>query len=177
MSDVSFRALGALLSYPVPELTASVTEIRQTLAVGTVLSGTTVAGLNTLLEHLATKPLLDLEEEYVATFDRDARASLFLYEHLYGQARDRGPALIELRRFYGHNGWEQTGAEFPDYLPLICEFLSLSSPVTVTETVVRLAPALTALSGYLTGRRSPYAAVPAAIAELAGNAADRNKEA
>src|SRR3546814_637451 len=79
--------------------------------------------LEPLLGYLGEGDLIDLQENYVATFDRRAAHSLHLFEHIHGESRDRGQALIDLRQEYINHGLLPDTNELPDYIPLFLEFL------------------------------------------------------
>ena len=122
---IIYRVLSALLSYPEQELIDALPEIEAVLAPTPRIR----AQLGPLLEHLRTTKLIRLQEEYVAEFDRSRRQSLYLFEHIHGESRERGDALLDLLREYQRHGFEpcdEVGSprETPDYLPLFLEFLA-----------------------------------------------------
>ena len=126
---IIYRVLSALLSYPEQELIDALPEIEAALAPTPRIR----AQLGPLLEHLRTTKLIRLQEEYVAEFDRSRRQSLYLFEHIHGESRERGDALLDLLREYQRHGFEpcdEAGSprETPDYLPLFLEFLAQRPP-------------------------------------------------
>ena len=82
-----------------------------------------------LLAELQTLDLYDLQERYVDLFDKTRRHSLHLFEHIHGESRDRGQAMVDLVAHYERGGLDVTANELPDYLPLFLEFLS-TRPIT-----------------------------------------------
>lgn len=121
-----YRVLSALLSYPEPELIEALPEIEEMLAETPAIR----AQLQPLIDHLRTTDLIRLQEDYVADFDRSRQQSLYLFEHIHGESRERGDALLDLLREYQKHGFEPSDLpgspqETPDYLPLFLEFLSL----------------------------------------------------
>jgi nitrate reductase delta subunit len=78
--------------------------------------------LEDFIQRLRDMDLLDQEAGYVETFDRSNKVSLHLFEHIHGESRDRGPAMVELRMAYREQGLELDANELPDYLPLFLEF-------------------------------------------------------
>ncbi|MGH8802072.1 MAG: nitrate reductase molybdenum cofactor assembly chaperone, partial [Casimicrobiaceae bacterium] len=97
MSDsLLLRALGALLTYPRPELVAALPEIAEVLAQANALPAAERAGLAALVAEMRGKDALELEERYVDLFDRGRATSLNLFEHRHGDSRDRGPAMVAL---------------------------------------------------------------------------------
>ncbi|MGQ0610156.1 MAG: nitrate reductase molybdenum cofactor assembly chaperone [Paracoccaceae bacterium] len=171
----SFRALSALLSYPSAELQAAVPQIRALLRAEGVISPAAVAAMEPLLRGLRAGDLYDLQETYVLLFDRARSLSLNLFEHVHGESRDRGGAMVDLLDTYRAGGLDLTGAELPDHLPVLLEFLSTQSPAVASETLADAGPILVALAERLVRRETPYAAVLAALVDLAS--ADRTTEA
>jgi len=170
---LTFRALSALLAYPTEELAAAVPEIAAALAAEAVLAADARAALAPLLADLSTHDLFDLQERYVALFDRSRRLSLHLFEHIHGESRDRGQAMVDLARHYESGGLLLTANELPDYLPLFLEFLSTRPLDEARALLGQTAHVLTVLEERLATRDAPYAAVLAAIVAIAGTAADR----
>ena len=77
-----------------------------------------------LIDEIAGADLLDAQERYVGLFDQSRSLSLHLFEHVHGESRDRGQAMIDLRGLYEGAGLSIAAAEPPDYLPMLLEFLS-----------------------------------------------------
>jgi nitrate reductase delta subunit len=167
----SFKALSALLCYPTPELVESVSDIRAVLREERLLPPVTLGKLEPLLEQLASVNIYELEETYVQLFDRSRALALNLFEHVHGESRDRGQAMVDLKALYESHGLQFGSSELPDFLPLFLEFLSILS---LDEARLHLADAahiVRELSERLDQRESPYAALLGAIAELAGDTA------
>ena len=72
--------------------------------------------LTAFVTRIQEGDLLDLQAEYVATFDRGRKLSLHLFEHVHGQSRDRGQAMVDLLAQYRAVGLELAVKELPDYL-------------------------------------------------------------
>ncbi|TAM95490.1 MAG: nitrate reductase molybdenum cofactor assembly chaperone, partial [Rhizobiaceae bacterium] len=100
----SFKALSALLCYPTPALAESVPETRALLHKESLLSPVTLADLEPLLESLASSDIYELEETYVLLFDRSRSLALNLFEHVHGESRDRGQAMVDLKALYESHG-------------------------------------------------------------------------
>jgi nitrate reductase delta subunit len=156
----SFRALAALLSYPEPELIAALPEIRNEVSGNREI-------LN-LLREFENQPLHVLQERYVALFDRSRALSLHLFEHVHGESRDRGQAMVDLARTYASRGFRVAGNELPDYLPAFLEFLSLIPAGEAKGMIGETAAILRALGDRLAARGSRYAAVFAALLAAGG---------
>jgi len=164
----TFKALGVLLLYPSEDLRAALAEVEGVLDAEAVLTPATRAAVGGLVRELATADPLDLEEAYVSLFDRGSSLSLHLFQHAYGDARERGAAMVALRETYARHGLLSANGELPDYVPVLCEFLA-EVPLDVGRPVlVDAAPVLRLLHRRLTERGSAYAAVFGALLELAG---------
>lgn len=164
------RALSALLTYPTGELCAAAGEIAAVLATDEQLPAPARADLVPLLEDLRTQDLYALQERYVELFDRNRRLSLHLFEHVHGESRDRGQAMVDLAALYEQAGLLAAPNELPDYLPLFLEYLATRPVAEARGLIGETAHILSALETRLAGRKSPYAAVFAAIRAFGGAA-------
>ena len=171
MNPETPRALGVLLLYPTVELQEALPRIGRVLSAEEDLAPERRRELTSLLEELAKRELLDLEEAYTALFDRGTSLSLHLFEHVYGEGRERGQAMAELIELYRREGFSLTVNDLPDHLPALCEFLSIAPPPAAAEMLAGVAGILALLRRRLTQRESPYAAVMAALCDLADGAA------
>jgi nitrate reductase delta subunit len=169
----TYRALGALLTYPTQDLIVALPEIKTALAEEALLERPHLEGIGALIGKLGTDDLLDLQDEYVRLFDRMRSLSLHLYEHLYGEARERGQAMVRLQTLYKFHGFTHSGAELPDYLPLFAEFLSLMPDRTARTILSDAAATIEALHQRAAKKDTPYAAVFAALVSLASRQVDR----
>ncbi|WP_415182477.1 nitrate reductase molybdenum cofactor assembly chaperone [Phaeovulum sp.] len=166
----TFKALSALLSYPSADLQEAVPAIRSVLQAETVLSTPQKAALEPLLQHLAGGDLFDLQEDYVLLFDRSRTLSLNLFEHIHGESRDRGGAMVDLLETYRAGGFDLVGPELPDHLPVLLEFLSTRPLPAAQEILADAGPILAALATRLSRRETPYAAVLNTLAALGAGA-------
>lgn len=169
----TFKALGALLSYPTEDLIAALPKIRQSLAEERLLPVNAQAAVGELADRLAAMDLMELQEVYVGLFDRTRSLSLHLYEHVWGDARERGQAMVRLQTLYNLHGFSHTASELPDYVPLFCEFLSLIPEKAARAFLSDAAAVIDTLRERLTKRQSPYAGVAAALVSLASKKVDR----
>ena len=168
----TFKALSALLSYPDEALQNAAAELRNVIDEESLLPADDRRLLNPLIDEIATGDLYALQERYVELFDRTRSLSLHLFEHVHGESRDRGQAMIDLKSLYEKNGLFLGAAELPDYVPVFLEFLS-TRPLTEARTLLgQTAHILTALAERLEKRRSSYAAVFEALTALAVLARD-----
>lgn len=164
----TFKALSALLCYPGDGLKAAAGEMRAALAADGILADGARRALDGLIAELDADDLLDLQERYVLLFDRTGSLSLYLFEHVHGESRDRGQAMIDLQAHYERNGLAIGAAELPDFLPLFLEFLSTRPLPEAREMLGQTAHILTALAERLHKRGSSYEAVFRALVEIAG---------
>jgi len=166
---VTLRVLAALLGYPQPALREHLYEVDALLAADGVLGARQRAGIAALVHHLQASDALAAETEYVELFDRGRATSLYLFEHVHGDSRDRGPAMIDLGETYARAGLLLVEDELPDYLPAVLEFVSTQPPREARSFLGEMAHLLDAVHAALVQRASPYAAVLAALLELAGH--------
>ena len=164
----SFAALSRLLSYPESELLASLPALLATLAEERALPVAMHRDLTRLSTELSSGDLLDAQERYVSSFDRTRSLSLHLYEHLHGESRDRGMAMVRLVEHYRRHGLEISARELPDHLPLVLEFLSVIPDDEARAILGDAAELIERLHAGLARRANPYAAITAAILHLAG---------
>jgi len=170
-ATLTFRALSALLAYPTAELCAATGEIEAAIAAEGLLDAQYRRGLQALLAELAGDDLYAPQEAYVELFDRTRRLSLNLFEHVHGESRDRGQAMVDLAALYERGGLTLAVNELPDYLPLFLEFLSTRPLDEARALLADTGHILTTLEERLAKRASPYAAVFAALRTLAGETA------
>ena len=159
----TLRALAALLSYPTVDLVAAAGEIRQAIDGDAVVPAAERAALHRLVDDLAGGDLYDLLERYGLLFDRTRSLSLHLFEHVHGESRDRGQAMVDLLKLYEENGYTPTASELPDFLPLFLEYASTRPPQVAIELVGQPVNVIAALKERLVKRSSPYAAVMSAL--------------
>lgn len=171
--DRTFKALSLLLTYPTTELQQAMPEIGGVLAAETRLTAATRRALRPLVQDLASRDIYDLQEQFVMLFDRSRTLSLNLFEHVHGESRDRGGAMVALMETYREGGFEPATTELPDHLPVLLEFLSTRPFVEAQETLADAAHIFEALNARLIRRESPYGAVFASLLQLAGATADQ----
>jgi len=164
---IALRALGALITYPKAELIAALPEIGAVLASSRLLPRAERERLDALIAEMRGADALDLEGRYVETFDRGRAASLHLFEHIHGESRDRGTAMVELNMIYEAAGYRVAPKELPDYLPVVLEYLSCRSLAEARAMLGDCAHVLRSVGEALLRRGSSYAAVFAALLAVA----------
>ncbi|MGH7155207.1 MAG: nitrate reductase molybdenum cofactor assembly chaperone, partial [Acetobacteraceae bacterium] len=126
------------------------------------------SALMALIDEIATADQLDAEERYVEVFDRGRATSLNLFEHLHGDSRDRGQAMVELKQMYERAGFGMTTSELPDHLPVLLEYLSQRDKAEITDVLGDCAHIVRSIGEALLKRETRYAAVPQAVLRIAG---------
>ena len=169
----TFKVLSLLLSYPEAEMIAHGAELAEVLEQEAVLPANARRAVAGFIGELRQLDLMDAQERYVGLFDRNRSLSLHLYEHIHGESRDRGQAMVQLAELYRLHGLAIGAAELPDYLPLFLEFLSLLPLPAARSLLGEAVHVVTALRENLAGRASSYAAVMGAVENLAAKPAER----
>ncbi len=163
----TFKVLSAVLSYPTTELQQAAGEMRAALDAEKLLPAAVLRAVLTLLDEIESRDLYDLQERYVLLFDRTRSLSLHLFEHVHGESRDRGQAMIDLQNLYGEKGLEIGASELPDFVPLFLEFLSTQPRADAYELLGQPVHILAALAERLRKRDSSYESVFRALLALA----------
>jgi nitrate reductase delta subunit len=153
----ALKILSALLSYPTDELVAAREELNAAIAADAMTDQREKAWLGAIVDDLAGRDLYEAQERYVLLFDRTRTLSLHLFEHVHGESRDRGQAMVDLAQMYDAQGFEIDARELPDYLPLFLEFLSTRSEEEVRHLLEQTLHILAALRERLQRRGSVYA--------------------
>jgi len=170
--DRTLKALSLILSYPTRELQDAMSEVGGVLASDTRLTATARRALRPLVEELAGRDIYDLQEQFVLLFDRSRTLSLNLFEHVHGESRDRGGAMVSLVETYRAGGFDPATSELPDHLPVLLEFLATRESAESQDTLADAAHIFEALATRLHRRESLYGAVFAALLQLSGVKAD-----
>ena len=174
-APLSLRVLARLLSYPDAELRSQLSAMRDALHTERAITVGRLAELDVLMESLSSGDPLDTEAAYVHLFDRGRATSLHLFEHVHGDSRDRGPAMIDLAQTYDKAGLYLAPGELPDYLPVVLEFVSTQPPREARAFLSEMAHIFNAIFSALQQRQSAYASVIGALLELAGEKAQAVK--
>lgn len=163
----TFKVLSALLSYPTAEIVAAAPELRGVLESERLLKPHQIRALQPLIDEIASTDLYELQERYVLLFDRTRSLALHMFEHVHGESRERGQAMVDLRQVYLDGGLEIAASELPDYLPLFLEFLATRPLPDALELIGQPAHIFAGLAERLRRRGSPYTAVFEALSKLA----------
>jgi nitrate reductase molybdenum cofactor assembly chaperone NarJ/NarW len=163
----TLKVLSAVLGYPTAELQAAVPEMRAALDAEGRLPQKNRDCLDRLLEEIATRDLYDLQERYVLLFDRTRSLSLNLFEHVHGESRDRGQAMVDLMALYERHGLAMAGTDLPDHLPLFLEFLFEIPEAEARGLLAETAHILAAIRQRLKKRKAAYSSVFSCVQALA----------
>jgi nitrate reductase delta subunit len=147
----------SLLMYPESDWLAALPEMPAALVDETGFNRDAAARLAPLFNLLSDARLIELQENYVATFDRNPSHSLHLFEHIHGESRDRGSAMINLLEEYWKHDFDASASELPDYVPLFLEFLSLLPADEALELLGDAVHVIAAIGRKLDANGSPYA--------------------
>jgi nitrate reductase delta subunit len=169
---VTYRALALLLRYPTAEVQALAPVAIEAIDAEALVPAPIRRALARLAADLAADDIFDVQERYVWLFDRTRSLSLNLYEHVHGESRERGPAMVALLELYRGRGLELSVNELPDHLPVFLEFLSTLSDSEAASLLGEASHVLAALGQRLHKRDSPYRSVFGALSALVGDPAD-----
>ncbi len=162
----TLKVLSALLTYPTADLVAAGDELKAVMERESVLPARERAALAGLIDDLAAHDLYDAQERYILLFDRTRSLSLHLFEHVHGESRDRGQAMVDLIKVYEDGGYTPTTAELPDFLPLFLEYAATRTPAEAIELIGQPGHVFAAIRERLAKRASPYESIFAALTAL-----------
>ena len=164
----SLRALAMMLGYPDATLRANLSQLIEAIDTEGAVPAARRLELKALAAELTRMDPMEVESRYVETFDRGRATSLHLFEHVHGDSRDRGPAMVDLAQTYAKAGLMMGPEELPDHLCVVLEFASTQPPQLASDFLGEMEHILTAIFSALLKRESPYATIVAAVLELAG---------
>lgn len=167
----TLRVLAHLLSYPDAGLRAHLPELQAALHEEAALSPARLAELDNFITRLARRRPLEVEAEHVELFDRGRGTALHLFEHVHGDSRDRGPAMVDLCRTYEAAGLYLAPGELPDHLTVVLQYASTQPPAQAQAFLGEIAHILQLIFSALLRREAAHACVLAALLDLAGEKA------
>lgn len=171
----TFKALSLLLSYPRAEWVDHLDELQTIIVEEKLLSKQKTKGITELITRLKDNDMISIQENYVATFDRGASHSLHLFEHIHGESRDRGQAMIDLIEMYNANGLDVNTSDLPDYLPVFLEFLSTGKIKEASMLLAETAKVLMLIKERLSKNKNDYKHVFSALVEISKAKVDRKE--
>ena len=171
----TFKLLGLLLTYPEGTVYSESNELSQTLRSEALLPEKFIKKVEIFLTAQKNQDLMAAQEDYVETFDRGRAHCLHLFEHIHGESRDRGQAMVDLSETYAAKGLHIDSSELPDYLPLFMEYLSRCELQDATELLGEAIDVIAVIGAKLKKRKSPYADIFTSIEALSVVKADTEK--
>ncbi len=162
-----YKLLSALLDYPTQDLVDHLPELQAFANNNVDIDHAEKAALQGFLQYLRMHSVTELQAQYVSTFDMTPENSLHLTHHLFGDDKNRGPALIDLGELYKDYGVEVVTNELPDYLPLVMEFTAYLDDGEATVFLSDAKKVFEVLTDNLKKAESPYAALLSIINERA----------
>lgn len=150
------KLVGVLLDYPRDELWQHREEL-VAAADDPALPKHRRADLARFVTELLDSDPLQAQEAWLSLFDRGRSMSLLLFEHIHGESRDRGQAMVDLIDAYRKNGFQLDARELPDYLPLVLEYLQQRPPEEARDWLHHVGHIVALLAARAEERRSPHA--------------------
>ncbi len=169
---LTLRVLARLMAYPEQPLLDAMPELAGVLRREAWFPPSLQERLEAFMRNLAARPVTEVQEDYVALFDRGRALSLHLFEHVHGESRDRGQAMVDLLEVYRAGGLVLDARELPDYLPLMLEYLSTRPRAEADELLGDAMGVIVLLGARLAERRSPYAVLFEALEAAVGSPAE-----
>jgi nitrate reductase molybdenum cofactor assembly chaperone NarJ/NarW len=163
---LTFKALSVLLEYPNQDLLDNLEKVKAAITSEALIPAKQLKPLFCFMDEMAPRKLLQLQEDYVDTFDRSRANSLYLFEHVHGESRDRGQAMVDLIEQYQTHGYDMGGAELPDFIPLFLEFLSILPVKQAQEYLNEVIHLIAAIGAKLKDKENGYADVFRALQAL-----------
>jgi len=163
---IELKVIARLLDYPTAETQAHIDELKQIMLDCTALNFQSKVRLCSWLAEYESRDLMDLQEEYGGLFDRGRATSLLLFEHVHGESRDRGQAMVDLMDLYRSHGFELDARELPDYIPLYLEYLSYRPKEEAENGLLDVAHILALVGARLEDRGSSYGLLLRALLDL-----------
>jgi nitrate reductase delta subunit len=170
----TFKVLSALLSYPTEGLVEAAPEFMAVLDSEKLVPAASRGAVEVLIGEIAAGDVYDLQERYGLLFDRSKTLALHMFEHVHGESRDRGQAMVDLKAMYENAGLMIAANELPDYVPLFLEFLATQPFAEARELLGQTAHIFAALAERLGRRESGYKAIFDALMAIAAEAPRRD---
>ncbi|MEX2517618.1 MAG: nitrate reductase molybdenum cofactor assembly chaperone [Gammaproteobacteria bacterium] len=164
----ALKAIGLLLHYPEVEVIEHTDELAAVLDATPGFTPDTRQKIIAFMRQRHSRDLLNIQGEYVALFDRGRSLSLHLFEHVHGESRDRGQAMVDLLETYRQQGLDISANELPDYLPIFLEFCSILPESEASNWLQEIEHLLQLLHSRLETRENPYSILFKALLEIGG---------
>lgn len=153
----SYKIVSLLLDYPDEEVKNNLHRFLEIVDEDNLLDDDQKTELTTFINYASPLTLNEWQMQYVQLFDFSTKTNLYLFDHVYGDSRERGQAMIDLTEMYVKSGFVPCSNELPDYLPLFLEYLSLlTNEEEGRQLLQRIAPIVENMKQSLEKRESPY---------------------
>ncbi|MCW8877089.1 MAG: nitrate reductase molybdenum cofactor assembly chaperone [Kangiellaceae bacterium] len=172
---IILKVISRLLDYPTAALFDAVEELKTVVNQSQELDEANKKAMVNFIEELTARDIYDAQESYDLLFDRGRALSLLLFEHVHGESRDRGQAMVDLMNVYKSKGFEVDSSQLPDYIPLYLEFLSEQEPEYAQEWLGDICHLMTMLSERLIDRECYYSVLFDSLIEISGFEVDRQE--
>lgn len=160
--------LSHLLNYPSQELQDAKDELIAVITAAKEIPPSSREQLSALVKELCESDLLTVQDKYDALFEQGRSLSLLMFEHVHGDSRDRGQAMVDLMAHYNEKGFHINVKELPDYIPLYLEFLAHGDPMDARVGLAEVGHILALLSARLQERDANYHAIFDALMIVGG---------
>ncbi len=132
----TYKILSLLLDYPTEELKHGLSDIMPLLREEAYLNEEQLLYFQEFINYAQELSIANWQMQYVDLFDFSSNNNLYLFDHVYGDSRERGQAMVDLTEMYSRSGFHPSSDELPDYLPLFLEYLSLLKQVEECEKLL-----------------------------------------
>lgn len=163
MNRLVFKIASVLLQYPDDRLTSASGELMA--ACSKLEPGIGRDSIEHFLDWYGATSRTDLQEAYVSCVDFNKRAAFNMSFHAYGDRRERGMAMVELKRRYLKAGFPLAEGELPDFLPAMLEFAAIAPEPLGEELLIEYQPAIELVRTALAEEHSPYALILDAVSD------------
>ncbi|EJD6376387.1 MULTISPECIES: nitrate reductase molybdenum cofactor assembly chaperone [Providencia] len=163
---MTLKVISRLLEYPSEALWLHRDELIEALEQADELPVTRAVQLMVFVREYLNEDLLDMQAQYCELFDRGRATSLLLFEHVHGESRDRGQAMVDLMAQYQQHGLQIDCRELPDHLPIYLEYLTVLTTNETIEGLQDIAPILALLGERLKQRESRFSVLFDFLLEL-----------
>lgn len=163
----TYKILSLLLDYPSEEVRENLTGVMEAVKEEECLSDSQCSLLHRFLDYAISLPLSEWQIQYVQLFDFSSNGNLYLFDHVYGDSRERGQAMVDLTEMYAESGFAPCSNELPDYLPLFLEYLSLLKDTGKSEALLKeVSHILENMRKALEKKETPYGNLLAILCSL-----------
>ncbi len=153
----TYKILSLLLDYPDEGVKENLNKFAEIVDEDNLLDSEQRKMLAQFIDYASPLTISNWQMHYVQQFDFSTKTNLYLFDHVYGDSRERGQAMVDLTEMYARSGFTPCSNELPDYLPLFLEYLSLlSSEDEVSKLLKEIGHILENMKRALVKKESPY---------------------